>query len=87
MTFGSLLTAGAKAFAVVTMSLGVGFLAGAIAYANIDGEGRIFGGLFHHIGDAIGWGAGFLTASVATFGLIFFGKKEPRGKLPGHGLE
>ena len=80
----------AKSFAVATLSLGTGFLAGAISFLKLGHEGSLYGSPFGHISDVIGWGTGFLTASLATFVLILLGRRDggyPRKPAPPHGLE
>lgn len=67
---------GARIFAVLSLSVGVGFLAGAIAFTKIGREGMIYGGPFAHVSDLIGWGSGLLAASLATFAFIVFGKRS-----------
>ncbi len=73
----------AKAFAVVSLSAGVGFLAGAISFLAIGSRGRLHGGAFMHIADVIGWGSAFLTASLATFVMIAVGRGRRPGKPAG----
>jgi hypothetical protein len=69
----------AKTFAVLSFSTGAGFLAGAIAFLNVGEHGRIYGGPFTHVADIIGWGTGFLTASLATFATLALGRRREHG--------
>ncbi len=66
----------AKTFAVLTLSTGAGFLAGAITYLNVGSRGNLVGGSFTHVADVIGWGTGFLTASLATFVAMALGRRR-----------
>jgi hypothetical protein len=77
MNRGGWTVAFAKAFAVVTLSVGVGLLAGAIAFTATGVQGNLNGPLFGHIADVVGWGAGFVTASLSTIVLLWMGGRRP----------
>jgi hypothetical protein len=71
----------AKAFAVVTFSIGAGLVAGAITYVNVGPDGRLFGGAFGHVAEIVGWGTGCLTASAATTAALVLGRRGPSAAL------
>jgi hypothetical protein len=66
----------AKVFAVVTLSVGAGFVAGAIAFTQTGMEGNLINGVFHHISEVIGIGVGMITASLTTMGMLWLGRRE-----------
>lgn len=66
----------AKVFAVVTLSVGAGFVAGAIAFTNSGEGGNLHGGAFHHISEVVGIGVGLITASLATMSMLWLGRRE-----------
>jgi hypothetical protein len=70
----------ALGFAVITLGLGVGFICGGIAFVAIGEQGRLFGSPFGHIGEVIGWGAGCMTSSLATFVILHSASKGEPGK-------
>ena len=79
----------AKVFAVLTLGLGVGFVAGGVAFVKIGPSGSIFGSPFGHVAEVIGWGAGCLSASLMTFIMLQTGHEDvgKPGGPPSSGLE